>query len=384
MRAFNISRAMAWLFLPPVRPAKLPVLTALVVVIISCADQAMLPPPIPPALSNVEIGVSYSPLQARKLLLDPTSAFHQVVAMRFALIRLSAYWNQIQVRADCEAKTSCYDFRELDEEMGYARDHHQQVMLTVGVKGIGWPEYYIPDFLLHPLPPDGKSVDTNQDIADGAIAFIKAVVQRYRGYQDLVAWQVENEPLDQNSGPHSWLISPSFLAEEVGVVKGADSRPVSVNAFSHHFLDLRNLRGGLDQEQASLKALGRGDILGIDVYKTPDTKILGHPFGGLLPNWSDQVGRWQLVAASQGKEAWISEVQAEPWNTVPFKPTETVDEIKQLTDHGFDHILLWGVEYWLAQDAAGHSQWLDTIRAIQTYVNQPKLFVAKANAAATS
>jgi hypothetical protein len=43
--------------------------------------------------------------------------------------------------------------------------------------------------------------------------------------------------------------------------------------------------------------------------------------------------------------------------------TETVTALR---DSGYDTILLWGVEHWLARDAAGDPSWLEAVERLRT------------------
>jgi hypothetical protein len=105
-------------------------------------------------------------------------------------------------------------------------------------------------------------------------------VLRYRDNSALVAWQVENEPFNR-AGPQRLWIDAEFLRDEIASVRQLDvhHRPVIVNAFSHFNLvfDQASARQGFDfrqwlgfdadsAERDGLSVLGRGDVLGLDVY----------------------------------------------------------------------------------------------------------------------
>src|SRR2546425_9400565 len=82
----------------------------------------------------VQVGISFSPVRAGSLGLDYRSAFKRLEAMHFRVIRLSTYWDQV----DREG----YD--QLDWLMNEARKSRQPIALTVGMKALGWPEFFIP------------------------------------------------------------------------------------------------------------------------------------------------------------------------------------------------------------------------------------------------
>ncbi len=326
----------------------------------------------------VQVGTSFSARRAAELGLDYQAAFKQVEAMHFRIIRLSAYWDEIET----------YGYGDLDWLMAESARSGQPVVLSVGVKGLGWPEFYIP---ARALPPagikEGHDVAEDPGLREAARAFIESTVMRYRDNDALIAWQVENEPFNR-AGPQRWWIDKDFLKEEIAAVKAKDhrSRPVIVNAFSHFNLifDQASNRNGLDfkrllgfdadsAEKDSLSVLAPGDILGLDVYTAIGYHFLGqnhlaHADG----DWAEQVGRLHRLASGEGKQAWITEAQAEPWEatrktfTDPLStsPKEIQDLFLNLKDAGYTTVLLWGSEYWVWRAESGDPSWMQAVRQI--------------------
>src|SRR5437879_9691707 len=119
----------------------------------------------------VQVGSSFSPQRAAYLGLDYKVAFKRLEAMHFRVIRLSTYWDQV----DREG----YD--QLDWLMSEARKSHQPVALTVGMKALGWPEFFIPPSAvpaggLH----QGEEVASDHVFRETALYFVAAHVGRYR------------------------------------------------------------------------------------------------------------------------------------------------------------------------------------------------------------
>src|ERR1700716_4175360 len=85
-------------------------------------------------LAPVQIGISFNPHRAASMGLDYRQAFTRLEALHFRVIRLSAYWDQIDQEG--------YD--QLDWLMSEAQRSGQPVVLAVGMKGLGWPGVYIP------------------------------------------------------------------------------------------------------------------------------------------------------------------------------------------------------------------------------------------------
>ena len=323
----------------------------------------------------VEVGTSYSPLHATYLGLEWKDAYKRLEAMHFKVIRLSAYWDQVD--------SAGYD--QLDWLMQESAASGQPVVLSVGMKGVGWPEFYIPSEFT-PATADGGDVGADPVLTAGVLDFIQATVERYRANPQLVAWQVENEPLNP-AGPHRWLIGKDLLAKEVAAVKAADgSRPLIVSAFGHFnmLFDHASNRSGFDlgsllgfqsatAESQSLGLLDRQDILGLDLYTEIGYRFLGQDgVSHAGPDWADKAGHWRGVASSQGKRAWITEAQAEPWEASidsygDPKSTLAADigsRFESIRAQGFGTILLWGAEYWLWKADNGDPSWLDAVKGI--------------------
>jgi hypothetical protein len=325
----------------------------------------------------VQVGISFSPQRAAALGLDYRSAFRRLEAMHFRVIRLSAYWSQIDQNG--------YD--QLDWLMQEAVRSRQPVALTVGMKGLGWPEFYIPPTLIPVDTKDGQNVAGDPALRDATMVFVEDTVFRYRDNRALIAWQVENEPFNR-AGPHRLWIDASFLATEIQTVRQLDEhqRPVIVNAFSHfnlvfdqasarHPFDVRELLGfqADSAERDSLAVLNKGDILGLDVYTAIGYRFLGqNRLSRADGDWPDRLENLRTLAVSQGKQAWITEAQAEPWeaskdtytNPKSTSPAAIRSIFNDLSDAGYSTVLLWGSEYWLWRADHGDSRWLDVVRRI--------------------
>jgi hypothetical protein len=323
----------------------------------------------------VQVGTSFSPRHAEELGLDYQVAFKRLAAMHFRVIRLSAYWDEIDDRG----------YGRLDWLMAEALQRHQPVVLSVGMKGLGWPEFYIPPGYQPVDLADGHDVMEDQGLTYPTLVFIKETVNRYRGNAALVAWQVENEPFNR-AGPHRWYIDPVFVREEIATVRALDTRPLIVNVFGHFnmLFDQASSRRGLDfksllgfdadqAERDSLGVLASGDILGLDIYTGIGYSFLAQEHVSRAgSDWSDQVGQWREVARNQRKQAWITEAQAEPWEASgqtyasprSFGPDEIEKTFDELKDQGYTTILLWGSEYWLWRAEAGDTRWLQSVERI--------------------
>jgi hypothetical protein len=311
------------------------------------------------------IGTSFARWRAEGRGLDYRAAFERIVAMRFGILRLSASWREIDQ----------YGYEHLDWLLTAAERARQPVMLTVGMKALGWPEFYLPE-----------GFDPNDAAVQGrAIIHVREVAGRYRDNPALVAWQIENEPFNR-SGPHAWCIPRHLVRAEAEAVRALDrDRPLVVTTFGHFDAGLdrtssrhqsrwkRRLGLAVPAEREALSVLRRGDILGLDVY--PSIGWLDP--GGLAqlaraaPDQLATVAGWHRIAREQGKRVWVTEAQAEPWEARPTQgdplsvTLEAIGElVNRLTGIGVETILLWGSEYWLRRAANGDPRWMEAVSLV--------------------
>ncbi len=103
--------------------------------------------PVDPRGSTM-IGISFRPLQAAALGLDPHRALTELLQYPFPLIRLAAYWNQL------EPEAGRLDTSSLDRQIDAAAAAGKQIILCVGaIKAFGYPEFFVPaHHLPEPLP----------------------------------------------------------------------------------------------------------------------------------------------------------------------------------------------------------------------------------------
>lgn len=320
-----------------------------------------------------QIGTTYSARRAIEAGVDVKQGFRTLLGMGFKVIRLSAYWSEIR-----------YDgYGQLDWLMDQAQAAGQPVALTVGMKAVGWPEFYVPEDAFSRRPADGQDVSQDPELRTEALTFLEATVRRYEGYPNLVAWQVENEPLNR-TGPHRWWIGRDFLRQEVQRVTSTDpTRPIIVNSFGHFNLvldrasapsvfDLASLFGFDNQsaERDILPLLRPGDVLGLDVYMKIGYQFLGSDhYTQAASDWADEIGKWRAVAAAEHKHVWITEAQAEPWQAsaearLSFTPSRIEALVDDLKAEGYSTILLWGSEYWLAHAQQGDLSWMQTVERL--------------------
>ena len=178
---------------------------------------------------RAKLGISFRPLQAEALGLDPVATLATLLDYPFQLIRLGAYWNRI------EDGPGRFDTGELDRQVDAAEQAGKQIIVCVGpVKTFGYPEFFVPGHHLPEPLREGALVEpaAQSSLLDASTAFAARVVKRYRDRRAVVAWQVEHDAVDPLGMEHSWRLSAAFVRREVEAVRAADpTRPVMMNGF---------------------------------------------------------------------------------------------------------------------------------------------------------
>ncbi|HVH65986.1 MAG TPA: hypothetical protein VM674_08110 [Candidatus Acidoferrum sp.] len=309
------------------------------------------------------VGTSFTRWRAEALGLDYQKAFARICQMGFAIIRLSASWREIDR----------FGFGHLEWLVRHAEAIRQPIVLTVGMKALGWPEFYLPDG----MTPDHRVVQR------AALAHVRDVVWRFASSPVLRAWQIENEPFNR-SGPQALWLPRVVVRREARAVRAIDpSRPLVLTTFAHfdealdrsssrHQSDwMRRLRLDIPAEREALSILRRGDILGVDVYRSigwvdsAGQQRIAHA----SPDQLDWIARWQRIARGQGKQFWVTEAQAEPWEAqrrtlgdpLSVGPDDGQRLIDDLERRDVSTALLWGSEYWLWREANGDPRWMESV-----------------------
>jgi hypothetical protein len=324
----------------------------------------------------VQVGVTFSPREATYRNLPWQEAFNATLDAAPALVRIGVYWNEV------EPTPGSYDFSTVDWLLDQASARGQRVLLTVGMKAPRWPEYYFPEWLANRVTIADRGVASGDPQVRAATrALLTASVEHLRDRPLIAAWQVENEPLDA-AGPHAWRIDAAFLAEEVALVRSLDAarqRPIVVNTFvdTQPGVLLPAARSAIwGRAQA---ALATADILGLDVYPSRTIRVFGSELTVRWPAWiwSGLLAQLHELASARGKDAWIVEVQAEPWTSAGGRlpppawpgavvaPSSVEPVVGRLEAAGYRTILLWGVEHWEAQRSHGQdSSWWTAASAV--------------------
>jgi len=327
------------------------------------------------------LGISFRPLQASALGLDPEAAFRALLAYPFRLIRLAAYWNQL------EPGPGRFEPGELDRMLDAAEQAGKQVIVCLGaVKAFGYPEFFVPQHHLGRPLREGALIlpGEHRPLLEAATAYGTRVVERYRDRDSIIAWQVEHEAVDPLGMEHSWRLSEAFVRSEVEAVRAADpGRPVMMNGFlpTSTPVALQQRWRTRDQGDSLAVAQRLADIVGIDYYPRHALASAG-PLTAYLDG--SRPGRWKQRrrerlldwAAAAGRRLMIAEGQAEPWEAVTTPPSPAgramyscppedlianYSQCMRWTEGRtfvLDGYLFWGAEYWLLRQRQGDPSYL--------------------------
>jgi len=183
----------------------------------------------------------------------------------------------------------------------------------------------------------------------------------------VVAWQVENEPLNR-AGLGRRAIPFEMLAAEVAVVRSVDTRPLVLTSFRHfnRAVDWASRPWPWTPvEGRLLRLLREGDALGLDIYpRMPWGRGRRRRQSAARARWAEEAKAIAAKASAAGQRAWIIELQAEPWGAGSLGSADLASFYRAVAGDGFDRVLLWGAEHWLWRQGRGDPSWVRQVEAL--------------------
>lgn len=281
---------------------------------------------------SVDWGVTFSPEYARdELGLDWQKTFLAILDdLKVDHLRLSAYWDELEPQIDQ------YDFADLDWQINEASKRGVKIILAVGRKLPRWPECHDPNWL--------KTL-SDSEIQNRQKALVEKVVNRYKNNEQIIAWQVENEPYLSVFGQCP-LLDKDFFLQEVALVKQISPKPIIVTDSGELNFWTQAANSG-------------NDLVGITIYRV----VYNKHFGYLRYFWPPAFYylKTKIVKLfSDLDEVIVAELQAEAWHpegkTLKEMTAAEQDQSMSLTQFkkniafsrqaGFDRVYLWGAEWW--------------------------------------
>ncbi len=297
----------------------------------------------------VTYGISFNQQQAEYLNGDWKKVYETMLSeLRPPYIRIAAMWSEVEV------EKGVYNFADVDWMMEKAGEFETEVLLVVGQKAPRWPECHVPNWV--------ESV-SKEEKRTAQLAYVQAVVERYKDHPALEWWQVENEPFIGFKFGDCEQYDSSLIYQEVQLVKQLDPDRKIVVTDS----------GELSTWHKSTQV---GDVFGTTLYRmvrTPNNMIFSYDW---LP-----AGYYFLKSRLWGKtydNFIVAELQAEPWFTdgsahkTPIDVQEETMNLERMEKHieyvtrtGASRAYLWGVEWWYwMKENQGDSRYWDVVGGV--------------------
>ncbi len=294
-----------------------------------------------------ETGLSFSEFYAREGLgLNWKAAYESIVDdLNPQNLLLVAYWQYL------EPQQGTYNWSDLDWEMNIAEQKGDAVILAVGQRVPRWPECHIPAW---------ASNLNASDYGQMLLSYLTQVINHYKSYSSIKAWQVENEPYLGTFGDCP-PFSQNLFNEEIALVHKRDPpRPIRTTA-----------SGELGWWFAPASHVY---IFGTTLYRVVAAPTIGVFHYFFIPP-AFYALKAALVKEFTGvSQIFISELQAEPWSlngaplayesmsaqTSDFSTTTLKDNFQFAERTGLSPIYLWGSEWWYWRKVHGDSSFWNT------------------------
>lgn len=301
----------------------------------------------------MQLGFTFSIKYCHYLGLDWKESLQKILDLcQWEYIRLPVYWDRVEgQRGEC-------DFEEIREQLEIIKAYKTKVVLVVGYRNPRWPERHGPEWL-----EELSVVEFEQEL----LGFVEKCVREFRDEEIITAWQVENEPFEQDFGQKGYDVRPTYT-KELELVRGLDSRPCLI---TYGYKPWRKTFQNPDIPE---------DIVGLDVYskigiahwsRTWYLDMLMLPFGRY------RFKRDIEAVKRQGKSIWITELQAEPWDPAEkclhdediwketISPERLARNLKYVERAGAEVVFVWGVEWWLSLGEERCGEFVGVLRSIE-------------------
>jgi len=292
-------------------------------------------------------GITYSARYATELGLDSKETYLAILNdLHVQSVRLPVYWSEV------EKEDGDYDFSSIDWQIIEAAKRNVKVILVVGYRVPRWPECFAPAW----------AKDLPLDEFDAAMQnIITETVRHFRVYDNVIVWQVHNEPFLKSFGECREL-TPEQVQGHVELVHKLDYRPVMLT-------ESGELSTWIESSQLA-------DMIGTSLYRTVWNKYIGYWRYPIPPAFYRLHADWVMKRYGV-KKVIISELQAEPWPPGKSILATSLDEqfksfdlhkLKHNADYarrtGISDIYFWGVEWWYWLKGQGHPEFWEYMKKV--------------------
>ena len=301
----------------------------------------------------VKFGVTFShKFASQNLGLDWTEVYWAIINdLGVKDVRLAVPWDTVEEQDDF------YNFTDFEWMVEQAEKRGINIIMAIGRRTPRWPECHDPRWL----------ANLNEQKADQEILeLLEQIVSHFKKYENILAWQVENEPLLDLFGECP-KADKEFLEREVELVRSLDERPIMIT-------DTGELSNWTE-------AAGLADIFGVTMYKTVWNKFIGvwrYPWPPAYYYFKAK----RIERQYKLDKIIVSELQAEPWTTGEqslifmdvadqfnlFNRNDFEKNLAYVKRAGFSQAYLWGVEWWY---------WLKKEKNMPQFWNEAKLIWQK-------
>ena len=267
-------------------------------------------------------GLTFSTKYSKELGLNPLEVYAAILSdLSIKNIRLPIYWDEI------EKEEGLFDFTIFDELIALGEDYNINYIINLGWRLPRWPECHAPPWV------KGREKERT-------LIMIKEVIEHYKDNDNIIAWQIENEPLLDSFGlcPNG---DEEFLKEEIALVKSLDQRDIIISA-----------SGELSSWK---KEAFLGDIFGTTIYRVVYNPWFGYFRYPLPSNFYNYKVKFNNI-----ERIIISELQLEPWvpndngiyNLSEKEKNKSLDleqmkaNLQFSINTDFKQAYLWGAEWW--------------------------------------
>lgn len=298
-----------------------------------------------------QVGITFSPKYATELNLNPQITFTRLLdELKVKSIRLPVYWDEV------EAFPNNLNFSKIDYYLDIAEARDIKIILVLGYKQPRWPECFDPPWVKN-------LIRSERDLR--ILNLVNAEIDHFKKYQNIIAWQVENEPfLPFGNCDIPTEQTKERIKKEIQIVKSSDSRPILLT----------------DSGELGFwfPAISSSDIFGTTVYRTVWNPILGmfnYPLPPVFYNLKNNLIRF---ITNKNGSTIVSELQMEPWirdKKLPsesdlsvqikdFPPSRLLENLKYTKETNFSQIYLWGAEWWYFMEKQGHPEYLEKAKEL--------------------
>lgn len=283
-------------------------------------------------------GVTFSTKFCDELEIDWKETYSAMLdELKVKYVRIPVYWDEI------EEVEGVYDFSKYDYLLQQGSEHGVKFIISIGRRIPRWPECHNPSWLAH-------QDDVSTQVA--TLKTLRTIVERYRSFDSVEYWQVENEPFLDSFGVCPDL-DPNFLQQEFDLVKSLDSRQIIITGSGEL---------GSWSRQAKI-----GDIFGSTLYRV----VYNSWFGFIKYPLPTQFYRLKAKLAGLAPERlMVMELQTEPWvpqgkmiyqNQKEINQSMGIDQFKANLQYSinldFRRTYIWGVEWWYFQKKYGNPEY---------------------------